>query len=227
MRYNYFRLSLLPMDRPPLLEALDTVPERGTRQDYLHQLFSQRIDFEHWKRTMVYVPIGIEDRRGGPLMLGRIGRSVSSVENAPPEAGFEEITRPSWRAANVIIDTTDHADGQKIAFQHHVNVGRPLPIATQLIDRINETNPDSGWRIEISPITETRSFWDAVHRHAGEITVAEFSFTTPNVLGIHSKLSEELKNKREQHKAVTVTETLHNPKGRASCKTAEASGFSA
>ena len=213
MRYNYFRLSLLPHAIFPLLEASDLDPDHPTRQDYLRHLFSQRIDFEHRKRTLVYVPIGIEERSSGPLMLGRIGRFVSSIENAPPEARFEEITRPIWRAANVIIDTRGHTDGQKVAFQHHANVGRPLPIATKLIQKINEENPHSGWLIEISPVTEVQSFWEAARRHKGEITTAEFTFTTPNVLGIRSKLNKELKRMREQHNAISVTETLRNPKG--------------
>lgn len=213
VRYHYLRLSLLPQVCPPILVAANVVPPARSRQEYLVDIFANRIDFEHRKKKLVYVPIGTEEGKEGPLMLGRIGRSISAVENAPPETGFEEITRPSWRAANVIIDTSNHSDGQKIAFQMHYNVGKPLPIAAHLIDHINSTNPDSGWHIEINPIIEHQSFWEAAQQYRGEITLAEFTFTTPNILALRSKLNEELKNKRDQHNATSVTETLHNPKG--------------
>ena len=100
-----------------------------------------------------------------------------------------------------------------MAFQNHPNVGKPLPIASSLIDHINQTNIDSGWFAEINLITEKRTFWEAVNRYKGQITTAEFTFVTPNILGIRSKLNSELKDKREKHNAATVTETMNNPKG--------------
>ena len=213
MRYHYLRVFLFEQERPALLEATGTLPPKRTRQEYLNEIFSNRIDFPHWNKTLVYVPIGLEEVEGGILLLGRIGRVVDALENTPPESGFEETTHRSWRAANVIIDTRDHSDGQKMAFQNHPNVGKPLPIASSLIDHINQTNIDSGWFAEINLITEKRTFWEAVNRYKGQITTAEFTFVTPNILGIRSKLNSELKDKREKHNAATVTETMNNPKG--------------
>lgn len=213
MRYHYLRLFLLEQERPPILEAAGTLPRATSRQEFLKQIFSSRIDFKHWNKTLVYIPIGEAQLEGGPVMLGRIGRAVAAVENTPPESGFEETTHTSWRAANVLIDTRDHADGQKLAFQYHANVGKPLPIASSLIEHINSTNQDSGWLIEINLITERDSFWDAVRRHKGEITAAEFMYVTPNILGIRSKLNDDLKEARQKYNAVTVTETIENPKG--------------
>lgn len=195
------------------MEFIGRLPDRITRQAYLAKLFSQRIDFTHRNRTFVYVPIGTEGYGDGKILLGRIGRAIDAVENSPPESAFEETTRTSWRAANVLIDTRDHTDGQKVAFQYHSNVGKPLPIASSLIYHLNEANKDSGWQIEINAITEQQSFWDAVRKHQGEITTAEFTFVTPNILGIRSKLNDELKNRRINNNATSVTETLHNPDG--------------
>ena len=213
MKYHCFRLSVLPLARPPILEAANSLPDISPRQHYLRTLFGKRTDFNHRKTTFIYVHIGVHESDSRLLFLGRIGRSVDAVENAPPEEGFEEITRSSWRASNVFIDTNDQPDGQIMAFQHHYNIGRPLPIATSLIDHINNHNRDSGWFIDINPITDKQSFWEAVHQHKGEITSAEFNFSTPNVLGITSSLNQELKDKRAQHNATTVTETLRNPAG--------------
>lgn len=213
MRYHYLRVFLLEQERPALLEAAGGLPATTTRQDYLTQIFSQRIDFPHRNQTLVYVPIGQKSVPDGLLLLGRIGKLVAAVENTPPEAGFQETTHKSWRAANVIIDIRDHPDGQKVAFQYHPNVGKPLPLASSVIEHINATNIDSGWLAKINLITERQSFWDAVRQYKGDITTAEFTFVTPNILGIRSKLNEELKNKRTKHNAATVTETLHNPNG--------------
>ena len=207
----FLRFSLLPQDRPPILEAVNAVPPATTREEYLRKLFTQRVNFQHWRRTLVYVPLGVEEQEGELLLFGRIGRPIAAIENAPPEADFEETTRTSWRAANVIIDTSDHSDGQKMAFQHHLNVGRPLPIASGLVNHINETNRDSGWLIEINLITERRSFWEAAERYRGELTSAEFTFVTPNILGISSNLTDELKEIRGQHNATSVTATINNP----------------
>lgn len=213
MRYHYLRLFLLETERPPLLEATGSLPPATTRHEYLNNVFSRRIDFEHRNSMLVYVPIGQETLDGGTILLGRIGRAVASIENAPPEAAFEETTHTSWRAANVLVDTRDHPDGQKIAFQYHANVGKPFPIAASLTNHINQVNPDSGWLVEVNLITEKESFWDAVKEHKGAITAAEFTFVTPNILGIRSKLNEDLKNARAQHNATTVSETLENPDG--------------
>lgn len=213
MKYHHLRLSVLPLDRPPLLEAAATLPPISPRQQYLRRVFGQRIDFLHRQKTFIYLHLGIHESDGRSLYVGRIGRLVDAVENAPPEEGFKEVTRSSWRASNVVIDTSDQPDGQIIAFQHHYNIGRPLPIATSLIDHVNRHNQDSGWFIDINPITDKHSFWEAVRQHKGEITAAEFHFATPNILGITSNLNRELKEKRERHNATTVTETLRNPSG--------------
>lgn len=204
---------MVQQERLPIKEVADALSPERNREDYLFYLFNQRIDFEYRKKTLVYIPIGVEKEGYKHLLIGRIGRSIDTIENAPPESAFEERSRESWRAANVIIDIGDHSDGQKIAFQYHTKVGKPLPIAVQLIKEINKKNPDAGWFIEINLIKEKQSFWEAASKHKGEITSAEFTFVTPNILGIRSKLNEELKNARKKFYASSVMETLYNPKG--------------
>ena len=213
MRYHYLRLSLLEQPPPALLQLANAVPPARSRQEYLSDIFSSRIDFEHRNRQFVFVPIGEEIGLFGRLLVGRIGRSILARENRSPESGFEEVTRPSWRAANIVIDINTHSDGQKIAFQRHPDVGGPPAIAATLINHLNQANPDSGWVIEVSCIKEERSFWDAVGKFEGRITQAQFTFTTPNVLSIRSNLAEELKDKNERNNAITVTEILRNPRG--------------
>lgn len=213
MKYHYLRLFLVELDRPALLETMGRLPPRTNRQEYLKLIFSQRIDFDHRKSTLVYIPIGHHDIKGGQVILGRIGRVVEAVENMPPEEGFEEYTHNSWRAANILIDIRDHSDGQKIAFQFKSNIGKPLPISASLVDFINKNNVDSGWFLEVNLITEKQSFWDAVEKNKGDITAAEFTFITPNILNIQSKLNDDLKKRRKINNATSVSETMYNPEG--------------
>ena len=203
LQYHYLRLSL---SVPPLLELKGAMLSMPSRQEYLVEVFSNRIEFQYLKKRSVYVPIG----QVGLVMLGRVGRSVLSPTTSPPEADFVETSDPHWRAANVLINTGGHPDGQKIAFQP--KVGKPLSITTELIKQVNEARHDA-WFIEVNPVTDETSFWDAVSQHPEEITEARFTFSTPNVLGMDSDLNDELKRKRDKHRASSVTETLYNPEG--------------
>ena len=47
------------------------------------------------------------------------------METRSPKFDFMEVGREGWGAANVVIDISDHEDGQKVAFQRHWSVGRP------------------------------------------------------------------------------------------------------
>jgi hypothetical protein len=133
VRYQYLRISVIPEELPPILEAAGAIPPRLERTHYLLRAFGERVDFIHRKTPFVYIPIGEQKRDGGIVQLGRIGRSLRSIVNEPPEADFAETEIVNWRAANILIDTRDNADGQKAAFQC-LDVGQPFPILTSLVE---------------------------------------------------------------------------------------------
>lgn len=213
MRYHYLRLDLHRQQVYPLLESTNAVPPTLSRQDYLAEIFGHRIDFRHRKQGLIYVPIGKDHSRHGLVMLGRVGKQIKAVENAPPEDQFAELSRESWRAANVLIDIEEHDDGQKIAFQKHYQVGTPAAIAESLVAHVNQANPHAPWSITVNRITDERSFWEAVEHYANEIIHAEFTLDTPNILGMGAALRAELESAREQHNATSITESLHNLQG--------------
>lgn len=213
MKYNYLRLFLVSTERLPILEQAGALPPRTSRQAHLEQVFSRRIDFEHRNKAFVYVPIGSVALEGGPVLLGRIGRTVTEVENEPPEAGFAERSRTSWRAANFFLDTRDHADGQKISLQSRHDVGKPLSIASSLVLHINQMYRDSGWSMEVNPLIDKATFWEAVRRHRGEITSVTFHFVTPNILRMRTELNEDLREAKRKFNARSVTQQLENPDG--------------
>lgn len=212
MQYHYLRVFALADERYPLLTLASALP-RPTRSGYLQTAFNQRIDFVHRKAQLVYIPIGDQARDDGVVMLGRIGRSFQELVNEPPEQGFAETELTTWRASNFLIDTGDHADGQKIAMQARGDVGNPLAVVGSLVTHMNQVNEDAGWILEISPMTEPGNFWTVVREFKGEITAAIFSFVTPNVLGLRSQLNEGLKAARQNNNAHRVGITLANENG--------------
>lgn len=221
MRYVFLRLFLSSVEQPPILIASGDVPPKASRQEYLSTIFSDSIEFTHRGVDMVYVPIRKEADEDATFIFGRIGRKVRTVENSGPEESFEFSEHVSWRAANLVLDTSSDPDGQKIAMQDRVEVGRPLAIISSLASHVNSVNINSGWHLNVNAVTERQSFWDAVEKYKGQITRAEFSYVTPNVLGIRSELNKRLKQYREQENAQQVTVTLLEPRGNLNLDTQE------
>jgi hypothetical protein len=219
MRYDYLRIFLLE-DQQLEFPGFST-QEPLSRTAFLHYVLSRRIDFIHRKSKFVYVPIGQAEIRDGVFYLGRIGRSIREIENAPPEESFAEQLHTSWRAANIIVDSRDFFDGQKLAFQSRGDIGRPLPIAESFGQHLNRQFAEMRWHIFFNSIFEPQEFWTAVEQYRGTITQASFTFTTPNILKIRSKINEELKEAREKNNAQRATKILENDEGELNLESEE------
>ncbi|WP_152610655.1 hypothetical protein [Ruegeria sp. ANG-R] len=213
MKYSYLRVFAVEIEVPPILVATGDAPVRRTRTEYLKDVFSTRIEFEHWGKLLVYIPISTDDFEDGAVCSGRIGSQKTESINASPDELFEPEVITNWRASNFLIDTRNYNDGQKIAMQQRPEVGKPLSILNSLIKHINEANPDSGWELSVNAITERTTFWEAAEQYKGQITRAEFSYVTPNVLGLRSKINDRLKNYKSEENANHVTVVLENEKG--------------
>lgn len=219
MRYHFIRIFALKRQLPPILVATGDIQSGVSRSDYLRSVFSDRINFFHRKRLFVYMHLGYTE--DGNFAVGRIGRQWTDLINAPPEKNFEEEKIDSWRAANVLIDVTDHRDGQKVAMQHHNDVGKPFGLIESLINHVNEQNRDSEWVLEVATISDERSFWDVVEEHEHSITAAQFSFITPNILGLRSELNKGLQDARDKNGAREVEVVLKNDEGGLALKEQE------
>lgn len=213
LKYSYLRVFALEVEVPPILVASGSAPSFRTRAEYLQETFSKKIEFEHWAKTFVYMPIGVDPVEEGAICSGRIGAQKTSNINAGPEEFFEPDTVTNWLASNFLLDTRDFNDGQKIAMQNRSDVGKPLSILSSLIKHINEANPDAGWELAVNSITEKTTFWQAVDEYSGQITRAEFKYATPNVLGLRSAINSTLKNYKDHENANQVSVTLENKTG--------------
>lgn len=170
---------------------------------------------------MHYVPIKRDEDEDNSIIFGRIGREFTVFENAGPEDNFENSEHSGWRASNFLLNTAPHKDGQKIVMQDRIEVGNPLAILNSMCSQINATYAKYGWHIDVNSITGKQTFWDAVKKNKGQITRAEFTYITPNVLGIRSLINERLKEYREKENAQQVTVIITEPKGNLKLETKE------
>ena len=106
-KFQLFRLSLLTHAQASIFAVY---PE-PTRTAYLTRVFSEERKFLHYKNEFYFEPAPASFSPGA--LLGRLGRLVQSDENLSPEEGLIETIHEGWKACVVVIDPTDHEDGQK------------------------------------------------------------------------------------------------------------------
>ena len=167
--------------------------------------------FEHYKKTFTYLPKKMGD---GSTLYALVAREGFIRENKPPAEGLDDNSHMGWLACAVLIDPTDHKDGQKIAFQVDKTVGTPDALVGALVHKINASNPGSTYYIEIEPIIDTTPFWDFVAENNGEITSVTFELVAPNgIFAAGTDTADEMRRFREVMKARKVTSTFLNEDG--------------
>lgn len=205
-RFDLFRLSLLLRQQRDAFEGPDP-----TREEYLRLVFGEKRSFPFYGNEFHYVP---EDPQIRPdVVMGRIGRALSTEENTSPDEGFKETTHAGWRAVTIIIDPKHHADGQKVAVEVNNRVGKAKGLISGLIEAINEAHPHTAYAVEVAPIINAESFWQFATTNKGMITRLTFEFVAPNMFGGTDDLSEELRAFRQQENAEKVTIGLQSNEG--------------
>lgn len=206
-RFELFRLSLLLREQ---IDAFDPWPTR-TREQYLRAVFRDRWQFEFYGSDFYYVPD--EQQPRDDVILGRIGRKVTTSENLPPDEGFADTLHQGWKALAVVVDPREHPDGQKAAVAVDDQVGNSARLIAAVVNTINIQLTETSWHVEVEPLPDTESFWEYARRHEGEITSLTFEFVPPNMFGGTDDLSEELREFRKEENAETVTLTLKGQEG--------------
>ncbi len=204
-KFELFRLSLLERDQIDLFES-----NQATRAGWLREVFSTPTPFSHHGTEFHYAP-ALDDSDDN-IIIGRVGRHVLREENLPPDEGLEDITRDAWLAAVVVLDPTDHQDGQKLAIQHIQDVGKPSSLIKQLTQAFNELYKGP-YQIEPSQIVEAQSFWDYIEEYRGLVTSISFDFISPNMIGADDEFHAEMREFRDNEKARKVKLILQNEDG--------------
>jgi hypothetical protein len=206
-QFVLFRFSLLLRQQRGLLEEVSD----PSREEYLRDVLGSQIEFIHRKNTFIYVPDG-----GSPNikeLLGRIGRKVRSTENLPPENGLEESIHEGWRASVMVIDPTEHKDGQKVALEINKRVGSTNGLISSLVAKINSIHPNSAYELFAEPIFDVQTFWKFADENRGHITSLTFEFVVPNMFGVNDDIDDELVGYREHEKAQIVAVKIANESG--------------
>lgn len=200
-RFEQFRLSLLVRPDRSLFAGPDP-----TREEYLRLVLGEDRVFEHYGNVFHYkAQGGVPDA----AVLGRIGRRVEMEENLSPAEGLLEAVHETWKAAVLVVDPTDHVDGQKAALEIDRQVGGPLALLTALADAINVGHPDAPFHIEVNPIFDASSFWTWAAEHEGQVTEVAFDLIAPNGLfNTRNSIRDEMKSAREQTGANEVSVKL-------------------
>lgn len=189
-RFDHFRLSLRQREQPDLFEEREI-----TREEWLRDLFSRSVEFRHRGSDFAYVPA--PDQSDEKTIVGRVGRNVLRSENMPPDRNLEEFMRESWQAAVIVVDPTHHEDGQKVAAESRVEVGKPSALLQRLITALEEASDTSPYFIEVHPIFPMESFWEFVEKNRGKIKSVGFEFAVPNMFGGADEFLDEMRRFRD------------------------------
>lgn len=207
-KFQLFRLSLLK----PKQHDLFSSGQDPSRSEYLSRAFGIQHRFVHYKNEFHFKPAPVDTAEGA--LMGRLGRSVTFDENLSPEEGLVEVTHEGWKACVIVVDPSEHADGQKVSVQVDGRVGTPISILQALVDEINHRSQSSPYHIEVEPIFDSKDFWSFVEENRGNVTSITFEFIAPNgPWNTTSDIKDEMRAWREKVGAQKVITTFQSEDG--------------
>ena len=208
---EFIRLSLFQRDQHDVFEHRQADDKPHTRETWLRHVFASQINFRHRGDDFTYVPdAALTDDE---LIIGRIGRERSVIDNAPPEEGFKERIHSEWQASVVIIDPSHHADGQTVAAQaREEEIGRPVAVFQSLVYSIN-SDSQAPFFIEAVGLVDPESFWEFVKKNQGEIVSVTVEAIAPNMFGSKDDFDKELRELRDRERAQKIKVQLQNDSG--------------
>ncbi len=168
-------------------------------------MFGSRRTFVHYRTNFVFEP---ERELSHPtLIFGWLGREKVISERTSPSDGFRPTEHLGWQAAFVIIDPTEHLDGQKIAVEDDPDIGRPRAILNSLIQQFNR-DPETSYFVYVFPILSVGTFWTFAEQHREMIASITFDVAVPNMFSGVEDFQKELRALRDGENVSTVTTTL-------------------
>lgn len=206
-KFQLFRISLLLKSQKDAFEIED-----ASRENFLRRVFGTEFRFGHYGNAFFYEPV--PDQADSQFLFGRLGRRRVVDENLPPDQHLEETSRESWKACIIVVDPTEHADGQKAAIEIEKEIGGPTALMSALAREINTQNVFSAYSLQVNPIFDASSFWQFADENYGRVTSLTFDFVAPNGLwSANTSLREELVELRKELKTHQVSTTFKSPEG--------------
>lgn len=204
MDVYFYRLSLKAV--PNLFVAISN--DRAlTRNEWIKRFFSSEHKFNHANSEFVFVPEPVTEQT--EIIFGWIARQKIINERTPPSEGLEPTEHGSWQAAFVMIDPSEHADGQKIAMEQNASVGTTNAILKSLVKHMNGQMyaPYFG---DVFPIVEEGSFWKFATQHNNRIKSITLDVAAPNMFDDVNDFQNELRSLRDNENVSRVKTTLES-----------------
>lgn len=211
MRLIMFRLSLKPKRQRDVFERKREDGSEFDRKDWLIDKFSRQFSFTHHGNEFFFVPqnareVGFPD----DLIIGWLARDRQQTERTPPWEGLTPTEHQSWQASLLLLDPSEHADGQKLALEQRSDVGGPQPVLASLVESLNDQGPEEPFSVAVFPIIEARSFVRFANLHVGKIKVIEYDVAVPNMFNSPDDFSSELKKLRDNGNVARVKTKLES-----------------
>lgn len=202
--FEYLRVSLIePLDSQNDLFA--AIVPKPTRREYLETLFDlERHDFVRYGKPLSF----IKDRTIGDIIVGRIGKKVSTPEHDGPEQRYALRIHDKWHPVWVFFDLA--SDSQLMVVEKGARSNSPIGLAESLFESLAEKKAKS-YEIFIEYVSRTEEFWSAVEANRGKITRLEFAFVPPNALGLDEAIKEIVDIAKKDSKA-EITKFVHTNK---------------
>lgn len=207
--FEQFRLNLRSRVQRTLFGKYDDL----SRDEWIRLLFSVDVEFMHYGSLYHYVPKPVD--ADAKVLVGRLGRKTYATKNTPPESGLEEYIDETWRACVIVIDPTEHKDGQKVAMQRLPEVGSPVALLPQLIQALEGSFASDGapFSTSINPISSSQEFTNFVKKNQGKVTRVSFYLDVPNMYNSEDEYDREMKAFRDKEHAQKVKIEISNPDG--------------
>jgi len=206
--FEQFRLSLRVREQLGLFSEYDST----TRDEWIRILFSMDVEFMHYGSLYHYVPKPAEE--SSKLVIGRLGRKTYTQRNTTPETGLEDYIDETWRASVVVVDPSEHSDGQKVAMQRLSDVGSPISLLPRLLVALEEAiESETPFLTSINPIANQQAFRDWVTKNKGKVTRVSFFLDVPNMYSADDEFDKEMKEFRDLEKAQKVKIEVSSPDG--------------
>jgi hypothetical protein len=119
------------------------------------------------------------------------------------------VEHESWQAAFVMVDVTEHDDGQKVVMEHVNAVGAPHAIWKSFVKSINASF-DAPYHGEVYPIIQEGSFRSFSEAHNNRIKSITLDVAAPNMFDDVNDFQNELRSLRDKENVARVKTTLES-----------------
>lgn len=211
MKLFLFRLSLKARKQKDVFERKKLNGSEFTREEWLRDVFSIQFSFDHRGNEFFFVPERPE-QTGLPsaLIAGWVARDKEQSERTPPWEGLAPMARRSWQASLLLLDPTEHEDGQKIAFEGRTDVGGAGSVMASLVASLARRESVEPFTPTVFPIIEERSFAKFAESHRGEIKSITYDVAVPNMFGSPDDFSKEMQALRDNGNVARVKTKLES-----------------